>query len=441
MADKKKIFLPLLVIALGLLATLVLVSSKPDVETEAAEITPPSVRTLTARPATVPVTIRSQGEVRPRTEAVLVAEVGGRIQRVTQDFESGAFVRRGQPLVWIDPRDYEAALAAQKASLAQAEVLLERERAEADIARKEWDALGRDTTPNQLVLRQPQLQEAAARVEAAEAAVQRAELDLERTVIRAPFTGRIRSTAVDLGGFAARGTPVATVYSVRDAEIRLPVQNGELAFLDDVEGLSAGDGAAVTLSTRFAGQEHSWTGRIVRSEGEIDARTRMIHLVAQVADPYGLDAPVGAPLAVGLFVDAAIEGNPIEGAYQLPRSSLRRDDTIMVVEGDRLRAREVEILRATAEHIVVRGGLEPGDQVVVSKLGVATEGMRVQARPLETEAGQAFDSQTGAIRLSDEAAEDDQGVANELPTSQEGDLNEAAATASDHTDSTEGDQP
>ena len=412
MAEKKKILLPILVIALGLIATVVLVASKPDVETEKTDVALPSVRTLSVAPRDVAVVIRSQGEVRPRTEAVLVAEVGGRVQRVTTDFESGAFVRLGQPLVWIDPRDFEAALAAQRASLAQAEVVLERERAEAEVARKEWDALGRDADPNPLVLRQPQLQEAAARVEAAKAAVQRAELDLERTVIRAPFTGRIRSTAVDLGGFAARGTPVATVYSVRDAEIRLPVQNGELAFLDDLEGLSSSGGASVTLSTRFAGQEHTWVGTIVRSEGEIDAQTRMIHLVAQVADPYGLDAPVGAPLAVGLFVDAAIEGNPIPDAYELPRSSLRRDGTVMVVEDGRLRARTVEIVRTTADHIVVRAGLQPGDRVAVSKLGVATEGMRVEARPIESDA-EAFESSGDTFRTSDE--EGTTGV-DDLPT-------------------------
>ena len=412
MAEKKKILLPLLVIVLGLVATVVLVASKPDIETEATEVALPSVRTLTVKPTEIPVVIRSQGEVRPRTEAVLVAEVGGRIQRVTTDFESGAFVRLGQPLVWIDPRDFEAALAAQRASLAQAEVVLEREQAEADVARKEWEALGRDATPSPLVLRQPQLQEAAARVEAAKAAVQRAELDLERTVIRAPFTGRIRSTAVDLGGFAARGNPVATVYSVRDAEIRLPVQNGELAFLDDLEGLSPQGGAAVELSTRFAGQEHTWSGRIVRSEGEIDAQTRMIHLVAQVADPYGLDAPVGAPLAVGLFVDAAIEGRPIQDAYELPRASLRRDGTVMVVEDGRLRARSVEILRTTADHIVVGAGLAPGDEVVVSKLGVATEGMRVRALPVEADSDEAFETPADAFQTSDEESSDGE----ELPT-------------------------
>lgn len=415
MADKKKILLPLLVIVLGLLATAFLVASKPDVETQTTQVALPSVRTLAVTPADVPVVIRSQGEVRPRTEAVLVAEVGGRIQRVTKDFESGAFVRLGQPLVWIDPRDFEAALAAQRASLAQAEVVLEREEAEAEVARKEWDALGRDTTPNALVLRGPQLQEAAARVEAAKAAVRRAELDLERTVIRAPFTGRIRSTAVDLGGFAARGTPVATVYSVRDAEIRLPVQNGELAFLDDLEGLSSRSGAPVTLSTRFAGRQHTWSGEIVRSEGEIDARTRMIHLVAQVADPYGLDAPVGAPLAVGLFVDAAIEGNPIESAYELPRASLRRDGTVMVVEGGRLRARSVEVLRTTTDHIVIGTGLEPGDQVVVSKLGVATEGMRVEARPIEAEDADSFETAPEAIQMSD----DENLSVDDLPNSAE----------------------
>ncbi len=390
MSDRKKALLPLLVLALGLVAVFVLVAGRPEVAKVAPEIVPPTVRFLTVQPERRRVEVASQGTVVPRTESELVAEVSGTIVRTATEFESGGFVRAGQPLVWIDPRDYQANVASQRATLAQAQVLLQREQAEAEVAEREWTALGRTEKANPLVLRQPQLQEAQARIEAVEAALSRADLDLERAVLRAPFTGRVRTTSVDRGEFVARGTPVATLYSVDRAEIRLPVPDRDLAFLDSVDGFSSNaeglrrkDGPIVTLSAEFAGEMRQWRGHIVRSEGEIDPATRMVMLVAQVEDPYALSEDVTAPLTVGLFVDAAIEGRVLDGVFTVPRIALRRDGVVMVVEGDRLAAREVHVLRAGADSLIIDRGLESGDRVVVSNLDVATEGMQVTPVPAD----------------------------------------------------------
>ncbi len=385
MADRKKILVPLVVLTLGILGAFGLVASRPEVQKAAKEILPPNVRVLEVQPQDIPVTVRSQGTVVPRTQVSLVSEVSGRIERVAPVFEAGGFVRHGQHLVWLDQRDYQVNLATQQASLAQAQVLLERERAEADLARREWDSLGRGGTPSPLVLRTPQMQEAQARVDAAEAAVQRAELDLERTIIRAPFTGRIRSKEVDRGGFVNRGTPIATIYSVDLAEIRLPIADSELAFLDGIEGRPRSQGPTVELRAEYAGEHRMWQGTIVRSEGEIDQETRMVTLIAAVNDPYGLNQPVAAPLGVGLFVNAEIEGKPITNAYRLPRRALRRDGQLLVTEDGRLHMREVRVVRSGEDWVIVDRGLEPGDQVVVSKLDVATEGMLVNPLPADEE--------------------------------------------------------
>ena len=385
MADRKKILIPLLVLALGIVLAFVLIASRPEVQKTAKEILPPNVRVLEAQPQDVPVTVHSQGTVVPRTQANLVSEVSGRIERVAPSFEAGGFVRHGQHLVWLDQRDYKVNVATQRASLAQAQVLLERERAEAEVARREWDSLKRPGTPSPLVLRTPQLQEAQARVDAAEAAVDRAELDLDRTIIRAPFTGRIRSKAVDRGGFVNRGTPIATIYSVDTAEIRLPIADSELAFIEGFEGGARNDGAPVSLEAEFAGEARTWEGTIVRTEGEIDPTTRMVTLVAAVNDPYGLNEPVPAPLGVGLFVNAEIEGKPLANAYRMPRRALRRDDQIAVVKNDRLELRTVRVVRGGEDWVIIDRGLEPGDKVVVSKLDIATEGMQVTPLPAEQE--------------------------------------------------------
>jgi hypothetical protein len=184
-------------------------------------------------------------------------------------------------------------------------------------------------------------------------------------------------------------------------EIRLPIPDEELAFLDlpldyrgsdpqsgsDVTGDDA-DGPSVLLRARFAGRDHTWQGRVVRTEGQIDPGTRMVHVVVEVPDPYGRGADADRPpLAVGLFVEAEIRGRVAPDVAVLPRRALRGEDRVWLVDAaGRLRARQIEVLRTERERVLVAGGLEVGEQVVVSPLSTPVEGMRVQALRPEGEA-------------------------------------------------------
>ena len=223
----------------------------------------------------------------------------------------------------------------------------------------------------------------AARREA-RARVKRAQRDLERTEIVAPYAGRVREERVDVGQFVSRGVSVATVYAVDWAEVRLPLPDRELAFVDLPLARGPGEapaaGPEVLLRAEFAGAPHTWNGRIVRTEGEIDARSRMLHAVARVEDPYGRNRDrARAPLAVGLFVEAEIQGRTLEDAVVLPRSALREGSRVLVVDdGDRLRFRAVEVLRAERDAIVIGTGLAPGERVCISPLQGAVDGMAVR---------------------------------------------------------------
>ena len=380
----RKVLLPVVVVAGGVALAAALVINRPAVEVVEPEVLPPLVRTVTARAASVRLDVRSQGTVRPRTEAVLVAEVPGRIVWTAKTFEVGGFFREGDTLVRLDDRDYELARASAEAQVAQARVRVARELAEAEVALEEWAELG-EGEASPLVRREPQLQEARAALAAAEAALARAELDLERTRIRAPFEGRVRAKRSDLGQFVGRGTPVAEVHAVDTLEVRLPVRDEELQFID--VGLSFEDarpagGAPVSLSALFAGSRHSWPARVVRTEGEVDLESRMVHLVAEVDHPYRRvdDASAGMPLAVGMFVDAVIEGVTIDGLVELPRAAMRGDRHVLIVDAeDRLRRREVALLRRERDAVVVRGGLADGERVCVSPLETFVEGMPVRA--------------------------------------------------------------
>ena len=373
--------LPVAILAVAALVVVALVSSRPQLETVPREVVPPPVRVLTVTPTEVDLGVRSQGSVIPVTEADLVSEVAGTIVWTAESFEVGGFFDAGEVLLRLDRRDYELALASARAALAQAGVGLAREQAEADVAREEWEELGEDGEPGPLVLRQPQLAEARAQVEAALANMRRAELDLERTAIRAPFAGRLRAKRVDRGEFVNRGVPLATIYAVDAAEVVLPVPDSELAFLDLPLGGELGDrGPRVLLRAQFAGGRHEWEGRVVRVGGEIDPATRMVNLIARVDDPYRAsgDRP---PLSVGLFVDAEVVGRSVESVFQVPRGALVGADRVWLVEDGRLVLRHVGILRADPEVVIVSDGLSAGDRISLTILESAVDGMRVTPQP------------------------------------------------------------
>jgi RND family efflux transporter MFP subunit len=418
--------LPVLVIGAGVLIAWAIFVSRPTPTPKTPDILPPSVQTLRVAPETHRFVVDSQGTVTPRTELPLVAEVGGRIIATADDFDDGGFFEKGELLVEIDPTDYRLALTRALAEVRQAELNLEVQRADAEVARTEWKRLN-ESDPPPLVAREPQVAQAEAGLEAARAAVESARRDLERTRITAPFDGRVRTASVDVGQVVARGSVCGMIYAVDYVEIKLPLATDEFAYLElpmryrnavdpsGDEDAGGDDVAGVRLTADLAGARHTWTGRIVRTDGAIDPTSRRLAVIVRVDDPYArsVENPERPPLAVGLFVDAAIQGRVIDDVYVLPRAALRQGDAIFVVDDDdRLRIRPVRVLRRTRERIVIGEGLEPGQRVVVSPIEAPVDSMKV--RPHEGD-GLARDPGDDLIpgtgddrapeRIGDEAAE------------------------------------
>jgi RND family efflux transporter MFP subunit len=278
-------------------------------------------------------------------------------------------------------------VAAEQARAARARAESEFLRASRELERRKELKRREFASAAQLEDAESQERVTAAALREARARVERAELDLARTELRAPYPGRVREESVDVGQFVSRGQRLATIYSIDFAEVRLPVPDEELAYLelDALEPARLDPGTAtgptVTLRADFAGKRHTWSGRLARTEGEIDPRSRMVHVVARVEDPYGRVAQDGrTPLAVGLFVEAEIEGQQIEHAVLLPRSALRSDERVLIVDAEsKLRFRSVEIARRIGDELVISGGIEAGELVVVSPLQTVSDGMAVRA--------------------------------------------------------------
>jgi len=271
-----------------------------------------------------------------------------------------------------------------KARVAQAQLRLAQEEAEASIARQEWERLGKEEEPDPLVLRIPQLAEASASYEAAQAELKQAELNLQRTKIIAPFDGRVRVKKVDVGQVVSPGAPLATVYAVDYAEVRLPVPDDEIGYLDCCLDYRTQNPAEldidVKLSASYGGNFFKWSGKIVRVEGEIDPLSHMITLVARVKDPYGRDLlSERPPLAVGMFVEAKIIGRRVDDMAVIPRSALRGDERLLIIDKDnKLHFRTVEVLRADFETVIISSGLNEGERICISPLEAVVDGMEVR---------------------------------------------------------------
>jgi RND family efflux transporter MFP subunit len=391
MSQRMKILLPAAVIVGAILLAALVIAARPTVERVQTVAPPPLVRVVAATVRDVELSVASQGTVRPRTESVLVAQVAGQVDSVSPRFAAGGFFRRGEVLVRIDSRDYELAVQEGEARVAQAGVRLQLEQAEAEIARDEWEDLG-EGEPSSLTLREPQLAEARANLQAAQAVLDKAKLDLERTSVVAPFDGRVSEKRADRGQFIARGAALAAVYATDVAEVELPVSRDDLAFLDlDLGHPDNGlEGPETRLVGRVGNTEQVWSARIVRTGSRFDPKTRMLSLYAEVKDPFARRAgATHPPLPMGLFVEAEIAGHAAPDVAVLPRAAIRDGSRVFVVDSDdHLRFRDVTVLRFEGDRALVTAGVEAGERVCLSALETAVDGMTVRTVVDEDSAGE-----------------------------------------------------
>ena len=378
-----KTILPLGLIVLSGLVVLSLVyiaKNKRPERKEAVEQTT-RVEAIVAEQVSLSLPVFSQGSVRPRTETTVVAEVSGKIVEVSANFIAGGFFRKGEVLLQIDPSDYEAGLKRAQANLASRKAQYADQNARSEQAMKDWNNLGRTGEPSDLTLRKPQLAEALANVQAAEAELQKAQRDLQRTEISVPYDGLVRTKQADIGQYVAPGTPLGVTFAVDAAEIRLPLSATDVSFLDLPSATDPEDKPfpRVRLRSETAGVSGEWQAEITRTEGVIDEKSRVTYAVARVIDPYGvLGLSSQSELRMGTFVRAKIEGLRVENAIVLPRSVLGANDTVLIAnENNELEIRPVDVIRAEPKRVYIRDGIKNGELVITTQLDAPIPGIRV----------------------------------------------------------------
>lgn len=378
-----KIALPFIFIIAAVVAAYAMIGTRAETQKVVVQAPTLLVQVATAKSQPVTFTVQSQGSVMPRTETTIAAEASGRIVEVSDAFVSGGRFAEGDVLIRIDPRNYESALLRAQANVARAVTQLATESALAGYAAEDWQRL-RQTTPGtapatELALRKPQLQQALAELQFAEAELKDAEGDLDRTTIRAPYNGRVRDKVADIGQYVNVGTEIARIFAVDFAEVRLPVTQKDLQFLD-ITKLRSNEPFNVRLFAELAGSVASWNAKITRTEGVFDTTSRVLYLVAQVQDPYAYaEGATGTPLLMGMFVSAEIDGQAAGNLFLIPRHALERGTTLWVVDDEnRIYPRELTVVRRDDNFVYVAEGLDEGERYCVTPIDRPLPGMRVR---------------------------------------------------------------
>lgn len=369
--------LPIIILGVTVVVTAVLIMSKKPPEKKEVEELAFLVDAQPVFREHVEFTVSSQGTVLPKHKTNLATQVSGRIVEIADSFVAGGFFKQGDVLVTLEQDDYLTELSLAEAELAQAEAALEEEIARGKVAAEEWRSVNSVVAP-ELGLRKPQLAKEQANVKAAKAKLARAKRNLQRTSVVAPYDGIVVERNVDLGQFVGTGSVVGELYATDVAEVRLPLTDADLAFIDLNAGVSHQN--PVTLSAVVGGKIQQWQGKLVRSEGVLDTTNRLIYAVVEVLDPYFRNSDAMAkPLRFGQFVQAIISGTQARSLTVLPRSLLRLDGTVLVVaEDNTLQIKRVDVVRSSPESVYVSGGLDDGDRVVRSAVPNPYNGMPVR---------------------------------------------------------------
>ncbi len=368
-----KKYIGLIILIISVLISGILIKSRSVALPEEKIIKVPYVKTMMILPRTVRASINSQGIIRPESELNLISELNSRVEWLSNKMEAGSSFEKGDTLIVLDKRDYELALVSAESQVLNAKVNLQREQAESDLAKKEWKRVGAGSGSD-LALRKPQMAQAKATYAAANASLEQARRNLDRTVFIAPFNGRVRNTKIELGSTVFPGNLMGNIYATGAYEIRLPIADQDVPF----SGLKF-NGRKIEenkqLDVTILKGDNQWSAKVIRTEAEIDPITKMMAVIARINN---IEEKIhNTPLAVGQFVQAKISGIEIKDITMLPRSSVRNGSVWVVDKQMLMQNRLVEVIRNESEFALVGEGFETGDKLLISRVSSLVSGLKV----------------------------------------------------------------
>lgn len=380
-----KIILPIIVLAVGIIAMRILILNRPVPQRQTRANPGALVKVIKAEKQDRQINILGNGTVQPEQEVTITLQVNGVINKVAPGFTAGAFFRKGELLFAVESIDYELAVERAKATLIRAENEITIIESKAVVARQEWDRLKLEgeEEPNPLIVYEPQYEDAKASRDAAAATLKQAELDLQRTRITAPFNCMVRSEEVGIGKYVRAGNNVALIASVDAAEIVVPLPLDDLRWLSIPRQVNSEKGSNANVRLEVGANLYQWQGQLVRSLGEVDMKSRMAQVVVKVDDPFSLRTegrPQKLNLELGMFVEVVFQGVTLADVVEIPRAALRENSTVWIMDSDqKLKIVPVEIVRQQKNTVLIGGSMNDGAQVILTTIPGAVDGMKLRS--------------------------------------------------------------
>jgi len=377
----KRVLMPIGILLGSIVITVVLIRNPTRVSESAPEIIPISVRVAEVQSEPVQLFIESQGKAQAARQASLSSNVQGPVAWVSPSLEAGAYVKAGEPLLRLELADFETAVTRSRASYEQASA--EAAFATADLARITELAAKRLASESELQNAERAATVATARLADAEATLKQSELDAERSILRAPFNAVVASRDVELGQFVNRAQSVAVLFDADSVDVRVPLAIRQLGYLDVPMGFrgefDSAQAPQVELTGSYGGKQYTWEGKLLRTEATIDPNSNTVQSIIRIEQPSADRGGESIPLPIGLFVEARIAGKLVEDIISLPRSVIRNNSQVLVVDAEnKMYYRDVDIYRLEQDRVLISGGLLPGEKICTSPIQAVVDGMSVR---------------------------------------------------------------
>jgi len=428
----RRLWLFLVPVIVGALVLAIAIKTRPSpVQLPARELTA-RVRVISVPEVTLIPRAVGYGTVKPGRVWQAVAGVAGKIVEIHPDLKKGAIIGKGAVLLKIDPTDYRLAITQAEANIHAINAQIEEQngsekntKASLEIEQRSLTLTNGDLERKRKLLQQGTVSQSAVDQEERnflksrlnvqslrntlnlipaardvlaaqraqnQARLEAARIDLERTVITAPFDARIAEVNVEATQYTSRGQVLAVADDIALAEVTAQIPIGRLlnlipphtAMPDSAAGMMSrlpdllGFEAVVRL--RASAVNAQWPARFTRINDTIDPETRTAGIIVAVDDPYRHALPGSRPpLTKNMFVEVELKGRARPGQIVIPRSSLHGSNVYIVNAEDRLEIRPVEVAFAQTDFSVIKDGLKAGETIIISDPIPAISGMLVEA--------------------------------------------------------------
>lgn len=373
-----RIVLSLIILAVGAGTAFYLKNSAPRTRKKPLARLSPTVQVEPVTLSDYQIVVTAMGTVIPAREVVLKSRVSGEVVEIHPEFTEGGLLKKDTKILRIDPLDFKLALARKQSAVTAAESALKLELGHQDVAKREWELLkGAEPVQDlekELALRKPHLDKARADLAAAEADFKTAALNLDRTLILAPFNAMVRTKAVDLGSQVAPQESLAELVGTDAYRVRVSIPVDRPEWIN-IPGLAGDSGSKARI---IYSQGHACSGTVVRLLGDLATEGRMARILVEVPDPLGLTAPNQgrAPLLIGEYVRVEIQGRKLKSVFQIPRPAFRDNSSVWIAgENQILEIRKVRPVWRDAGFVLLQDGLKPGERLIVSDLAAPVQGM------------------------------------------------------------------